>query len=69
MDVRQERKLNDYLEVLFWMETASVDEIKGTLSFASDVTKQELQRALRCLMTSYRPALALHFLKLSDQGA
>jgi hypothetical protein len=46
MDVRQERKLNDYLELLFCMETASVDEIKGTLSFASDVTKQELQMKL-----------------------
>ncbi|EXF96312.1 hypothetical protein HK44_021455 [Pseudomonas fluorescens HK44] len=40
MDVRQKRKLNDYLDVLFWMETASVDEIKDTLSFASDVTNK-----------------------------
>lgn len=45
MDERKERELNNYLDLLFWMETASSAEIQGTLAVASGVTKEDLAAA------------------------
>ncbi|MNG10805.1 hypothetical protein D3C84_942970 [compost metagenome] len=61
MDERKERELNNYLDLLFWMETASSAEIQGTLAVASGVTKEDLHLAVKCMMESYRPDLARYF--------
>lgn len=57
----QQQELSDYLDVLFWLETASVDEIQGALAVAQGVTKDDLELGIRSLMESDRPALATAF--------
>ncbi|MBI6949162.1 hypothetical protein RHA66_28500 [Pseudomonas aeruginosa] len=64
MDEHKESELNDYLNLLFWTETASESEIQRAMSVASGITKGDLKMAVKCMIESDRPGLALYFPEL-----
>ena len=61
MDERTEQELTAYLDVLLWLETASVAEIEGAISTATAAVREDLELGIQCLMDSDRPALANYF--------
>lgn len=64
MDEHKKRELNDYLDLLFWTETASESEIQGAITVASGITKEDLKMAVKCMIESDQPGLALYFPEL-----
>ncbi|CAH0274569.1 hypothetical protein [Pseudomonas carnis] len=64
MDDYKGNELNEYLNLLFWTETASEAEIHGAMSLATGVTKADLIMAVQCMIDSDRPGLALYFPEL-----
>ncbi|APQ06960.1 hypothetical protein [Pseudomonas syringae] len=51
----------DQLELLIWLETASVPQICGALLFAEGTVRSEIVDAVRALMNSDRPGLVMFF--------
>lgn len=67
MDERTEQELTSYLDVLLWLETASVAEIEGALSVATAPAREDLELGIQCLMDSDRPGLANYFPNLVNR--
>ncbi|BAW26907.1 MULTISPECIES: hypothetical protein [Pseudomonas] len=61
MDEKTEQELTAYLDVLLWLETASVAEIEGAISTATAAVREDLELGVQCLMDSDRPGLANYF--------
>lgn len=61
LTMHEQQGLTDYLTVLFWLETASTDQIHGALYLAQGEVKTDLELAIKTLMQSDRPALAKDF--------
>lgn len=61
MDAKTEQELTAYLDVLLWLEIASVAEIERALSTATTVEREDLELGIQSLMDSDRPALANYF--------
>ena len=57
----EQEGLSDYLTVLFWLETASIEQIRGALYLAQGEVQADLELAIKTLMQSDRPALAQDF--------
>jgi hypothetical protein len=55
---------SDQVAIQIWLETAPVDQIRATRSLSSDAVKSDIDAAIRSLMDSDRPGLALDFPQL-----
>jgi hypothetical protein len=64
MDDRNEGRGQPYQDVLAWLRTATVEEIRGALAISWGLSRDDLERGIRSMMRSDRPTLANEFPKL-----
>lgn len=64
MDDRNEGRGQPYQDVLTWLRTATVEEIRGALAISWGLSRDDLERGIRSMMRSDRPTLANEFPKL-----
>lgn len=69
MDYRNGKQTTAYIDVLLWLETASVEQIKGALSIAYGPSRAEIEQGIKAIMETDRPALAKDFSYLVEDPA
>ncbi|MGC3103757.1 hypothetical protein ACPTKS_30790 [Pseudomonas aeruginosa] len=53
-----------YLDVLMWLETASIEQIRGAMAIAQGISRIDLENGIQALMQTDRPGLAAEFPQL-----